>query len=79
MRADVGFAEPELCEALEKRGMKCAIRIPSNDTLEQAVAELLRRPPGVHYACQIGPSRCDQYAPGTRPAKEKPGLDYREG
>lgn len=46
VRADVGFANPELYEALEARGVKYAIRIPSNDTLEQAVAELLRRPVG---------------------------------
>ncbi len=46
VRADAGFAKPELYEALEARGVKYAIRIPSNDTLEQAVAELLRRPVG---------------------------------
>jgi len=46
MRADAAFAKPELYDALEARGVKYAIRIPSNDTLEQAVAELLRRPVG---------------------------------
>ncbi len=46
VRADAGFAKPELYEALEALGVKYAIRIPSNDTLEQAVAELLRRPVG---------------------------------
>ncbi len=46
VRADAAFAKPELYEALEKRGVQYAIRIPSNDTLEQAVAELLRRPVG---------------------------------
>jgi hypothetical protein len=46
VRADAAFAKPELYEALEKRGVKYAIRIPSNDTLEEAVAELLRRPVG---------------------------------
>ena len=46
VRADAAFAKPELYEALEKRHVKYAIRIPSNDTLEQAVAELLRRPVG---------------------------------
>jgi hypothetical protein len=45
-RADAGFAKPELYEALEARGVKYVIRIPSNDTLEQAVAELLTRPVG---------------------------------
>ncbi len=46
VRADAAFAKPELYEALEARGVKYAIRIPSNDTLEQAVGELLRRPVG---------------------------------
>ena len=46
VRADAAFAKPELYEALEGRDVKYAIRIPSNDTLEQAVAELLRRPVG---------------------------------
>jgi len=46
VRADAAFAKPELYEALEARGVKYAIRIPSNDTLEQAVAELLTRPVG---------------------------------
>jgi hypothetical protein len=46
VRADAAFAKPEVYEALEARGVKYAIRIPSNDTLEQAIAELLRRPVG---------------------------------
>ena len=46
VRADAAFAKPELHEALKKRGVKYAIRIPSNDTLEQAIAELLTRSVG---------------------------------
>jgi hypothetical protein len=46
VRADAAFAKPELYDALEERSVKYAIRIPSNDTLEQAVAELLARPVG---------------------------------
>lgn len=45
-RADAAFAKPELYEALEARGVRYAIRIPSNDRLEREVAELLRRPVG---------------------------------
>jgi len=44
VRADAAFGKPELYEALEARGVKYVIRIPSNDTLEQAISELLRRP-----------------------------------
>ena len=40
-RADAAFAKPEIYEALEERGVKYAIRIPSNDSLERDIAELL--------------------------------------
>lgn len=46
VRADAAFAKPDLYEALEKLGVKYAIRIPSNDSLEQAVSGLLRLPVG---------------------------------
>jgi hypothetical protein len=46
VRADAASAKPNLYEPLEARGRRYAIRIPSNDTLEQIVAELLRRPVG---------------------------------
>ena len=34
-RAEAAFAKPEIYEALEKRGVTYAIRIPSNDSLER--------------------------------------------
>ena len=46
VRADAAFAKPELYEALEQRGVRYAIRIPSNDILEREVAELLTRSAG---------------------------------
>jgi hypothetical protein len=45
-RADAAFAKPETYEALEERGVKYAIRIPSNDSLERDIAELLGAPKG---------------------------------
>ena len=45
-RADAAFAKLEVYEALEKRDVKYAIRIPSNDSLERDIAELLTRPAG---------------------------------
>jgi hypothetical protein len=45
-RADAAFAKPEVHEALEQRGVKYAIRIPANDSLERDIAELLTRPVG---------------------------------
>jgi len=45
-RGDAAFARPEVHEALEERGVKYAIRIPANDSLERDIAELLPRPVG---------------------------------
>src|SRR5215469_301076 len=45
-RADAAFAKPEIYAALEEQGVKYAIRIPANDSLERDIAELLTRPAG---------------------------------
>src|SRR5271170_4141521 len=45
-RADAAFAKPEIYAALEERGVKYAIRIPANDSLERDISELLTRPVG---------------------------------
>ena len=50
------FAKPEIYEALEARGVKYAIRIPANDSLERDIAELLTRPVG--RPSQIGRASC---------------------
>ncbi len=46
VRADPAFAKPEIYEALEEQDVRYTIRIPSNDSLEREVAELLARPVG---------------------------------
>jgi hypothetical protein len=46
IRADAAFAKPEIYEKSEERGVKYAIRIPANDSLERDVEELLTRPVG---------------------------------
>jgi hypothetical protein len=43
-QGDTAFARPEVYEALEERGVKYAIRIPANDSLERDIAELLPPP-----------------------------------
>ena len=45
-RADAAFAKPEIYAALVERGVKYAIRIPANESLERDIAELLKRPVG---------------------------------
>ena len=46
VRADAAFAMPTLYEALERRGVRYAIRLPANDVLERQIEELLIRPRG---------------------------------
>ena len=46
VRADAAFALPTLSEALERRGVAYAIRLPANDVLERAIEDLLTRPRG---------------------------------
>src|SRR5580704_3029504 len=45
-RGDAAFAKPELYEALEKRDVKYAIRLPANDNLQRNIRELMTRPVG---------------------------------
>jgi hypothetical protein len=45
-RADAAFAEPEIYETLEERGVKSAIRLPANDRMLRDIEELLTRPVG---------------------------------
>ena len=45
-RADAAFAKPEIYEAMEERGVKYAIRVPTNDNLLRDIEELLTRPVG---------------------------------
>jgi Transposase DDE domain group 1 len=61
-RADAAFAKPEVYEALEARGVKYAIRIPANDSLERDIAELPPRPVG---------------RPSQKPLVEHKGFLYR--
>lgn len=46
VRADAAFAMPALYEALERRGVRYAIRLPANDVLERRIDDLLTRPRG---------------------------------
>jgi len=46
VRADAAFARPEIYEALERRKVRYAIRLPANDVLERQIEDLLTRPRG---------------------------------
>lgn len=55
-RADAAFAKPEIYEALEERGVKYAIRIPSNDSLERKLGRWRLSEPKLknHGSTRIG-------------------------
>jgi hypothetical protein len=44
LRADAVFAKPAIYDALEKRGVQYATRMPPNDSLAWEIADLLFRP-----------------------------------
>jgi hypothetical protein len=46
VRADAAFATPAVYEALERRDVRYAIRLPANDVLERRIEDLLIRPRG---------------------------------
>jgi hypothetical protein len=46
VRADAAFALPALYEALERRDVAYAIRLPANQVLERTIEDLLTRPRG---------------------------------
>jgi hypothetical protein len=46
VQADAAFARPEIYEALERRALRYAIRLPANDVLERQIEDLLTRPRG---------------------------------
>jgi hypothetical protein len=46
LRADAGFANPDVYEYLEAEGIKYAIRLPANRVLQDRIGYLLKRPVG---------------------------------
>lgn len=46
LRADAGFAMPEVYVFVEAQGFRYAIRLPANKVLQQRIAHLLKRPVG---------------------------------
>jgi hypothetical protein len=46
VRADAAFALPAVYEALERRAVAYAIRLPANQVLERIIEDLLTRPRG---------------------------------
>jgi hypothetical protein len=66
VRADAAFAIPALYEALERRGVAYAIRLPANDVLERAIEDLLTRPRSRPSHAPLVRYRSFQYQAATR-------------
>jgi hypothetical protein len=72
LRADAAFAMPGVYEHLEAERIKYAIRIPTNQVLQDRIGYLLKRPVGRppnevrrYYAkLQLSGGKLDQAAPG---------------
>jgi Transposase DDE domain group 1 len=80
-RADAAFAKPEIYEALEKRGVKYAIRIPANENLHRDIEELLKRPvgrPGKKPALEDGPTGGGQGRTSSRRVVPASGVHCDE-
>jgi hypothetical protein len=67
VRADAAFALPALYEALERRRVRYAIRLPANDVLERQIQDLFTRPRG-------RPSRAPLAGIGASSIRRRPGT-----
>ncbi len=61
VRADAAFALPGVYEALERRSVRYAIRLPANDVLERQIEDLLTRPRGRPSSAPLVRYRSFQY------------------
>jgi Transposase DDE domain group 1 len=79
VRADAVFAVPALYEALERRGVAYAMRLPANDVLERAIEDLLVRSRGrPSHAPLVSMSKAPMWRvrcpPGVKPGGDS--LNY---
>ena len=81
VRADAAFALPTLSEALERRGVAYAIRLPANDVLERAIEDLLTRPRGRPSHAPLVRYRSFQYraASWDRPRRVIAKVEHHRG
>ncbi len=81
VRADEAFALPALYEALERRGVAYAIRLPANQVLERAIEDLLTRPRGRPSHAPLVRYRSIQYqaASWDRPRRVLAKVEHHLG
>jgi hypothetical protein len=81
VRADAAFARPEIYEALERRGVRYAIRLPANDVLQRQIEDLLTRPRGRPSHAPLVRYRSFQYqaASWSRPRRVIAKIEHHLG
>jgi len=81
VRADARSAMPALYEALERRGVRYAIRLPANDVLERQIEDLLTRPRGRPSYAPLVRYRSFQYqaASWDRPRRVIAKIEHHLG
>jgi hypothetical protein len=81
VRADAAFAIPALYEALERRGVSYAIRLPTNAVLERDIEDLLVRPRGRPSHAPLVRYRSFQYqaASWDRPRRVITKIEHHLG
>ena len=81
VRADAAFALPALYEALERRRVRYAIRLPANDVLERQIEDLLTRPRGRPSHAPLVRYRSFQYqaASWDRPRRVVAKVEHHLG
>src|SRR5690242_3462959 len=81
IRADAAFALPVLYEALERRGVRYAIRLPANQVLERRIEDLLTRPRGRPSHAPLVRYRSFQYqaASWDRPRRVIAKIEHHLG
>ena len=81
VRADAAFALPALYEALERRDVAYAIRLPANEVLERRIEDLLTRPRGRPSYAPLVRYRSFQYqaASWDRPRRVIAKIEHHLG
>src|SRR5262252_1217289 len=81
VRADAAFAMPALYEALERRGVRYAIRLSANDVLERQIGDLLTQPRGRPSHAPLVRYRSFQYqaASWDRPRRVIAKIEHHLG
>ena len=81
IRADAAFAMPAIYEALERREVHYAIRLPANDVLERKIEDLLTRPRGRPSYAPLVRYRSFQYqaASWDRPRRVIAKIEHHLG